>query len=89
MNSLDEKGQLDIKTAAAKYKSLWKEDLTKLEMDLRGEMTKIETNLKDEMNKLGMNLRGGLKGAKTELILWMFGVFLTVVLTILGLYFKD
>lgn len=100
VNALDEKVQVDLENAGAKYKSLWKEDLTKLEMNLRGDMSRLEVNLRgemnelkvglrDEMSKLEMNLRDKINDSKSDLIKWMFGIFLTLALMILGIYFKN
>jgi len=62
-----------------------KEDLAKTREELKGDLAKTKEELKADMAKT----REDLKDVKSETIRWMFALFVTMMLTILGLYLKH
>jgi hypothetical protein len=73
-----------------------KEDLAKTKEELKGDISKTREELKTDLAKTKEELktdiaktREDLKDVKSETIRWMFAFFVTMMLTILGLYLKH
>ncbi len=62
-----------------------KEDLANTREELKNDMAKTKEELKADVAKT----REDLKDVKSDTIRWMFAFFITMMLTILGLYLKH
>ena len=64
-----------------------KSDLTGLatKMELKTEISKLELTLKDETTRLELKI----SDFKSDILRWMFALFLTMMLALLGLYLKK
>ena len=47
------------------------------------------TTAKDEMSNDKVDLRAEMRQAKVDMIKWLVGLFITLALMIIGLYFKK
>ena len=65
------------KINVTEYKSIFKEDLLKLELKIEQNNTKIEQNSTK------------IEQSKTEMLRWFIGLFVALALMIIGLYIKK
>jgi len=61
-------------------------------LDLKNETSRLDlglSNLEHSMSKLKGDLELKISDFKSDILRWMFALFLTMILAILGLYFKK
>jgi hypothetical protein len=77
----DDLMQYHIKNAAVEFKSLVKEDFSRLDADIKKLDSKIDLKVSE--------LRTKIKDSKVDTIKWMIGIFIALALMIMGLYIKK
>ena len=78
VQALNDLTQADVKNSAMEYKSVIREDMVRLETNLRGEIKETEISLRSE-----------IKETKVDIVKWVAGIFFALALMILGLYIKK
>ena len=66
-----------------------KEDLAKLRGELQNGMTSLRGEFKTELTSFRGELEVKISDVKSDVVRWMFAFFITMLLAILGLYFKK
>ncbi len=69
----------------AELRAELREEMAELRAELRGEMAELRAELRGEMGELRTEFRTGLHALRADLIRWMFGFWITTVLTLAGL----
>lgn len=85
---LDDMIHANIKDSKVEFKSIVKEDFSKLDTEIRSldaEIRKLDAKIDLKVS----DLRCEIKESKVDTIKWMIGVFLALALMILGLYIKK
>lgn len=62
-----------------------KEDVSKIRTDFTKEMSTVKGELKADIARLDVKI----SDVKSDLIRWMFAFFVTLILAIIGTYFKS
>lgn len=80
----------NLKTLATKQ-DLWavkdelKGNIASLRDELKGEMSSLRVELKEEISRLGVKIGE----VRSDMVRWVFAVFVPLMLAIIGLYFKH
>lgn len=74
VDAIREEVQNDIKYENSDFKSSVREDFLKLELKLEQNKSELKSEIKD---------------AKTDILKWFVGIFITLALMIIGLYLKK
>ena len=82
---LDDIIHANIKDSMVEYKSVVKEDFSKLDMKFDAEIGKLDAKIDLKVS----DLRSDIKESKVDTIKWMVGVFFALALMIIGLYIKK
>ncbi len=86
-SKIDKARQRDLENLASKT------DLHKAVSDLRVELkqdiNELKIELKQDMSELKTDLNKTIDATKTDVVRWMFALFATVLLAIIGLYVRK
>ena len=69
----------------ARFDAKLEQRLVELRAELRGEIAELRAELRQEIAGLRLEFRTELQQVRTELVRWMFGFWVTTLLTMAGL----
>jgi hypothetical protein len=69
----------------ARFDAKLEQRIAELRAELRQEMAELRAELRHEIAQLRLDLRTEIQQTRTELLRWMFGFWVTTLLTLAGL----
>jgi hypothetical protein len=78
-----------LKEYIGKVKSELKEDIAHLKGELKEDIANLKGELKEDIANVKGELSVKIANVKSDVIRWVFALFITMLLAILGLYLKK
>ena len=75
----------EIKTESANFRTKMQGEFADFRAEMHGDFANFRTEVKGDLSKMELNI----SDTKSDIIRWMFAVFVIMLLALLGLYFKK